>query len=114
MSKTSPRIIVRCWTRLSSNVAIWRVRRFGRTGVSLHGENLPPAAAPTILLTRKVLLAHLIHQIYWLAIAQAGAECGEGLSRRRSYGLLAEWRGLNVLIKREVVGFRANTVENRS
>ncbi len=99
--KTSPRITASDAGRDIEQRGDLARASVGRTEhFCLHGENLSIAAAPTILLTRgkAILLAHLIHQIsYWLA-GRRGAECGEGLSRRRSTEPKANGDGPNVLI----------------
>lgn len=114
MSKTSPRIIVRCWTRLSSNVAIWRVRR-------LVGPN-------TFFVPSTEKTFHRGSTDYFVNARKGdigafdspkfiGLPVGEVLNVAKDYldveatEPLANGDGLNVLIKREVVGFRANTVE---
>lgn len=113
MSKTSPRIIVRCWTRLSSNVAIWRVHRL---------------VGPSIFVPSTEKTFHRGSTDYFVNARKGdigafdspkfiGLPVGEVLNVAKDYldveatEPLANGDGLNVLIKREVVGFRANTVE---
>ncbi len=114
VKKISPLTIVRCWIVLLKTAAISRVLPLGAPNTSSCRRPIKRsiAAAPTILLTRVRGDIGAFDSPKFI-----GLPVGEVLKVGKDYldvevtDALTNGDGLNVMIKREVVGFRANTVE---
>ena len=111
--RTSPRTIARCWTPSSKIAVTWRAPRPVVPNISLFRQRTkpPPRHTDYFVNARKGDIGAFDSPKF------IGLPVGEVLKVAKDHldvevtEPLANGDGLNVMIKREVVGFRANTVE---